>query len=59
MIKKVKAFMDIESGEIVTVKQLYKEYSERIETGEIDEYMTFDEYIINSLTLFNGTLEEI
>lgn len=58
-MKKVTAFRDIESGEIVTVKQLFKEYSERIGTGEIDEYMTFDEYIINSLTMFNGTLEEV
>lgn len=49
---------DIESGEIVTREQLYAEYMEALASGIVDP-MTFNEYINNSLTRNNGTLETI
>lgn len=54
----IKRFFDIESDEIITTDQLYKEYSEKLLTGEIDP-MLFSEFVFNSLTLNNGTLEII
>ena len=49
---------DIESGDIVTREQLYTEYMEALSIGIIDQ-MTFNEYITNSLTVNNGTLERV
>ena len=54
----IKRLFDIESNEIITTEQLYKEYSEKLLTGEIDPMM-FSEFVYNSLTLNNGTLEII
>ena len=51
-------YHDIETDEIVTEEQLKKEYQTQLENGTIDE-MTFAEYIRNSLTRYNGTLEII
>lgn len=52
----MKLFYDIESQEIVTENQLFSEYTDAINAGIIDA-CTFDEYIKNSLTRYNGTLE--
>jgi|GEM_PF-6887362 len=54
----VKLFYDIESGEKVTINQLYDEYQNALQHGTID-YMMFSEYVYNSLTSQNGTLEII
>lgn len=54
----VKLFYDIESGEKVTINQLYDEYTNALQHGTID-YMMFSEYVYNSLTSQNGTLEII
>ena len=51
-------YHDIESNEIITEEQLKKEYEQQTESGIIDE-MTFSEFIRNSLTRYNGTLEII
>lgn len=52
----MKLFYDIESKEIITENQLYNEYTGAMDAGIIDP-CTFDEYIKNSLTRYNGTLE--
>jgi len=51
-------WIDIESGETITEDTLYNEYCDAINSGIID-FMTFPEYINNSLTRSNGTLERI
>lgn len=50
---------DIESKELVTREQLFAEYLDALADGIIDDDMTFDGYIKNSLTRYNGTLEEV
>lgn len=54
-------YRDIESGEIVTVEKLRQEFAARLMAGEHGEFddMTFAEYLRNSLTRNNGTLEEV
>jgi len=59
MVKKVTRFYDIDSHETITIDQLFTEYKQAIDAGTIDEYTMFDEYIMNSLTIFGGTLKEI
>lgn len=59
MVKKVTKFFDIDSHETITIGQLFTEYKQAIEEGTIDQYTLFDEYIMNSLTIFGGTLKEI
>lgn len=52
-------YYDIESCETVTTEQLYNEYM-RNRQEQPDEYnYSFAEYIKNSLTTNNGTLERI
>lgn len=58
MNKKVTMFRDIESGEIVTTEQLYKEYEQAMKSGEYDA-VEFSWYVWNCLTINNGTLVEI
>lgn len=50
-------FLDNESGKLVTITQLKKEYDELIKNNEI-EYVSFGGYIKNC-THKNGTLAEI
>ena len=53
-----KLFFDIESGETVTLDQLYREYQMNVQNGNTAP-CTFPEYVTNCLTRNNGTLEEI
>lgn len=56
----MRKFKDIESGAIVTEEVLRKEYLERLkEHPEEFSEMSFAEYLSNSLTSHNGTLEEV
>jgi hypothetical protein len=57
-MEKTKKWLDIESREIVTAKQLYDEYIDNMEDGTCGA-CTFDEYVINCLTINNGTLQEL
>ena len=52
-------FFDIESNEKITLEQLKTEYIFRVnnEKGFSTEYTSFHDYIVNSLTSHNGTLE--
>lgn len=56
----MRKFKDIESGKIITEEILRKEYLERLkeQPKEFSE-MSFAEYLSNSLTSHNGTLEEV
>lgn len=56
--KKVTRFWDIEQEDYVSIEQLFEEYKQALLSENID-IMTFDEYIINCLTRFNGTLEYV
>ena len=58
MAKKVERFFDIDSGEFVTVSQLYKEYCEAVERGETEAY-GFGLYVWNCLTINGGTLRNV
>ena len=59
-VSKDTIYIDIESGETVTRKQLEKEYRIRIASGEIEPTeQNIEQYIENSLTRNNGTLEII
>lgn len=50
-------FVDIESGEKITLTQLESEFNS-LRAEQPDEYnYSFPEYINNCLTLHNGTLE--
>ena len=52
-------YYDIESGEAVTIDQLYAEYI-AMQTAQPEEYpYSFDDYVGNCLTRNNGTLEPI
>ena len=52
-------YIDIESGDIITIEQLMSEY-ENMKKNQPDEYgYSFPEYIRNCLTENNGTLERI
>lgn len=56
----MRKFRDIESGKIVTEEVLRKEYLERLkEQPEEFSEISFAEYLSNSLTSHNGTLEEV
>lgn len=52
-------FRDIESGEIVTIKQLEKEYNENRRNLPEEFNYSFIDYIKNCMTENNGTLEKI
>lgn len=52
-------FYDIESSEHVTVEELYAEYIAYRLKFRNDKEIDFDAYIENSLTINNGTLEQI
>lgn len=56
----MRKFKDIESGKIVTEEELRHEYLQKLQE-QPEEYaeMCFADYIRNSLTAHNGTLEEI
>ena len=56
-----KQYRDIESGKIVTVDQLRQEFAARLMAEDAEEWeeMSFAEYLRNSLTVNNGTLEEV
>lgn len=57
--EETKVYIDIESGETITTEQRYSEYM-RNRQEQPDEYnYSFAEYIRNSLTTNNGTLERI
>lgn len=58
MSKKVTKFKDIESGEIITIEQLFKEYEQAMKSREYDT-VEFSWYVWNCLTINNGTLVEI
>ena len=52
-------FYDIEAGELVTLEQLRAEY-EANRAAQPEEYnYSFADYVVNSLTSHNGTLERI
>ena len=52
-------FLDIESGETVTVDQLYIEYCENKRNCPTEYGYSFADYVRNCLTTNNGTLELI
>lgn len=55
----MKFYRDIETGKTVTTEDLRKEFAERIVSGNPEfDGMTFAEYLENSMTRNNGTLEE-
>lgn len=52
-------YIDIETGDVVTVAQLRKEY-EQMKQEQPEEYgYSFPEYVRNCLTENNGTLERM
>lgn len=53
----MRTFKDIETGEIITISELEKEYNELYTTGDT-ETECFADYLHNCLSK-NGTLEEI
>lgn len=52
-------FKDIESGEIVTLEQLEKEFASLKKWDPATYDYNFNRYVENCLTRNNGTLEEI
>lgn len=52
-------FLDIESGALVTLEQLEKEYHEAQAENPSEYNYSFSDYIRNCLTVNNGTLETI
>lgn len=52
-------YIDIETGEHVTTEQLYSEYMKNRQEQPEEYNYSFAEYIRNSLTTNNGTLERI
>lgn len=50
-------FHDIESNDVITIDQLFSEYS--MQSKEVKQDQSFDWYVHNSLTQFGGTLEII
>lgn len=52
-------YIDIESNEIITKEQLYIEYMENKKNNPSEYNYSFSEYIENSLTINNGTLEQL
>lgn len=57
-MKQIKRWHDVETGEIVTAEQLYAEYIDLMNSGDV-ERVTFAQYAFNCLTRNNGTLNEI
>lgn len=56
----MRKYHDIESGEIITMSELEKEYQMLVKNGTIEkEEQNFYQYIENCLTRNNGTLEII
>ena len=53
----MRTFKDIETGELITLAELEKEYNELFRTGET-ETESFTGYLLNCLSK-NGTLEEV
>ena len=51
-------FRDIESGELVTIEQLYSEYQMNVENGNTAPCL-FSEYVWDCLTINNGTLIDV
>lgn len=54
----MKLYHDTESGELITLEQLKKEYEELKATGDT-EAETFEIYFRNCTTREGGTLEEV
>lgn len=52
-------FLDIESGENVTLGQLMEEYMQNKEALPSEYNYSFDEYVKNCLVENNGTLERL
>ena len=52
-------YHDIESGEIITEKELKAEFEELQKNGNVAAEVTFPEYATNCLTVYGGTLEII
>ena len=52
-------FLDIESGEKVTLGQLMEEYEQNRKAMPSEYNYSFDEYVANCLTENNGTLERL
>ena len=52
-------YYDIESGEVITREQLFKEYKHNREIMPDEYNYSFDEYVNNCMTANNGTLEII
>lgn len=50
-------FIDIESGEKITLEQLKKEYNENRQIQPTEYNYSFTDYIRNCMTTHNGTLE--
>ena len=50
-------YHDIESGKLITEKDLFDEYTRRAKEEEDIAIMSFSDYVTNSLTRHNGTLE--
>ena len=55
----MKTFFDIESEQIITLEQLYDEFTELKKANPFEHDYTFFEYVSNCLTHNNGTLEII
>ena len=52
-------YYDIESGEIITIEQLFEEYKQNQKAYHDEFNYSFDEYVNNCLTSHNVTLEII
>ena len=52
-------YFDTESGEIITARQLFREYLQAHKNKQIDNGISFAWYTHNSLTSFGGTLQRI
>ena len=52
-------FLDIESGEKVTLGQLMEEYKQNKQALPSEYDYSFDEYVKNCLVENNGTLERL
>lgn len=55
----VATFYDIDSGEVITSEQLFREYLRAHKSGEIDNGLSFAWYMHNCMTYSGGTLRRI
>lgn len=55
----MRKFIDIETNETITEKQLFDEFIMMKEKQPLEYWYSFSEYVNNCMTKNNGTLEEI